>query len=56
MPTYNDEMIAKALSEALAADIIEYQKIPDHKFSRRFRLKMKKQKKGNSSLFGKNSV
>lgn len=42
MPTYNNEMIAKALSEALAADIIEYQKIPDHKFSRRFRSKMKK--------------
>lgn len=42
MPTYDDEMIAKALSEALAADIIEYQKLPDHKFSRRFRSKMKK--------------
>lgn len=42
MSTYNNEIIAKALREALIADINEYEKIPDHKFSRHFKLKMKR--------------
>lgn len=42
MPTSNDEIISRALLEALKADISEYEKLPDHKFSRRFKSKMKK--------------
>lgn len=42
MSMNNNEMISKALCEALATDINEYKKIPDHKFSRRFRSKMKR--------------
>lgn len=38
----NDEMIAKALEQALNDDISEYEKLPDHKFSRGFDKKMKR--------------
>lgn len=37
-----DKIISTALMEALEADISEYEKLPDHKFSYRFRSKMKK--------------
>lgn len=38
----NQEVFAAALQNALAADIAEYEKLPDHIFSRRFERKMKK--------------
>lgn len=38
----NNEIISKALWNALQADISEYEKLPDHKFSHRFKFKMKK--------------
>ncbi len=38
----NDEKIAKALEQALYDDIAEYEKLPDHKFSRGFNRKMKR--------------
>lgn len=38
----NDEMIAKALEQALNDDISEYEKLPNHKFSRGFDKKMKR--------------
>ena len=38
----NDEMFAAALEQALADEIAECEKLPDHKFSRGFDRKMKK--------------
>lgn len=38
----NDEKITKALEQALYDDIAEYEKLPDHKFSRGFDKKMKR--------------
>lgn len=38
----NDEKITKALEQTLNNDIAEYEKLPDHKFSRGFDRKMKK--------------
>ncbi|MBD5129859.1 MAG: DUF4367 domain-containing protein [Ruminococcaceae bacterium] len=38
----NDEKITKALEQALYDDISEYEKLPDHKFSRGFDKKMKR--------------
>ncbi len=38
----NDEKIAIALEQALYEDIAEYEKLPDHKFSRGFNKKMKR--------------
>lgn len=42
MLTDQDKIISMALTEALEADIAEYEKLPDHKFSHRFNSKMKK--------------
>lgn len=42
MLTDYDKIISTALMEALEADISEYEKLPDHKFSYRFKSKMKK--------------
>jgi len=42
MLTEYDKIISTALMEALQADISEYEKLPDHKFSHRFKSKMKK--------------
>ena len=42
MSMNNNEIISKALWNALQADISEYEKLPDHKFSHRFKSKMKK--------------
>lgn len=38
----NDEKITKALEQALYDDMAEYEKLPDHKFSRGFDKKMKR--------------
>lgn len=42
MLTDHDKIISTALMEALKADMSEYEKLPDHKFSYRFKSKMKK--------------
>ena len=42
MSMNNNEIISKALWNALQEDISEYEKLPDHKFSHRFKSKMKK--------------
>ncbi len=42
MSMSNNEIISRALWEALQSDISEYEKLPDHKFSHRFKSKMKK--------------
>lgn len=42
MSMSNDEIISKTLWELLQSDISEYEKLPDHKFSHRFKSKMKK--------------